>query len=88
MKKIAFMACVAAETLLATDINFKWDTSGRSVTEPTGVTEAFASFDSVVRATNASTTAAETIRACYKAYFETGELDVSTFQPGTCLILR
>ena len=88
MKRLAMMACVAAGTLLAADIAFKWDASGRNVAEPAGVTEAFASFDSVVRATNASATAADTIRACYKAYFETDELDVSTFRPGTCFILR
>ena len=87
-KLLVVCSACAAGALLAADIAFKWDTSGRSVTEPTGESTAFASFDSVVRAANASATAAETVRVPYRADFETGEADVSTFRPGMCIILR
>ena len=87
-KVLVICSACAAGVLLAADIAFKWDVSGRSVEEPTGETAAFVSFDSVVRASNASATAAETVRVPYRADFETGEADVSTFRPGMCIILR
>ena len=87
-KAFVFCATFAAGWLTAADIAFKWDSSGRAAEEPTGVSASFASFDSVVRAANAEAAAAATVRVPYRADFESGEQDVSTFRVGTCIIVR
>lgn len=78
----------AGVLLAAADISFKWDVSGRNVAEPAGVSAAFASFDSAIVTANAGATPAATVRAAYRDDFESGETDVSTFQVGTCIIVR
>ena len=91
MKKRLFAGIVmmmAAATFAAADIEFKWDASGRTVAEPTGVPAAFASFDSVVRAANESAEPEATVRVPYRADFESDAQDVSTFRAGSCIIFR
>lgn len=90
MRKLFYMCTVLAGGMLlaAADIDFKWDVSGRNVAEPVGVSAAFATFDSVIRATNGNATPAATVRAAYRDEFESDEVAISTFQAGTCIIVR
>ena len=90
MRKLFYMCTVLAGGMLlaAADIDFKWDVSGRNVAEPVGVSVAFATFDSVIRAANGNAAPAATVRAAYRDEFESDEVAISTFQAGTCIIVR
>ena len=72
----------------AADIDFKWDVSGRNVAEPVGVSTAFATFDSVIRAANGNAAPVATVRAAYRDEFESDEVAISTFQAGTWIFVR
>ena len=74
--------------LASADIDFKWDVSGRNVVEPVGVSATFATFDSAIRTANGNAVPVATVRAAYRDEFESDEVAVSTFQAGTCIIVR
>ena len=81
---VAFGLLFAAN---AADIAFKWDSSGRDDTTPSGVAANISSFDSVVRRASESSLA-KAVRAAYRAMCESEATAVSTFSNALIFILK
>lgn len=90
--QICLLLCglAAGAAFGASDIDFKYDTSGRegTIVEPTGEAEPFAAFDSRVGASLASVASQASVLVQYFEAFDTNLADILTNPPGMSVILR
>lgn len=80
----------AGAALGASDIDFKYDTSGRegTIVEPTGEAEPFAAFDSRAGASLTSVTSQASVLVQYFEVFNSNLAEILTNPPGMSVIIR